>query len=116
MPPEPAYLVAVDGPHRGLSWPIAGTVSIGREGDIPLDDPHLGRHQASIRWRGGRIRLRHDGGTNPTLIGLGPVRLACPSRWVTLPRRVRLELGAGVFRVEAGAPPVAREARAFPLR
>ncbi|MDO5494531.1 MAG: FtsK/SpoIIIE domain-containing protein [bacterium] len=118
MPAETpeAYLVATDGPHRGMSWALRGTTSIGREGAIRIDDPHLSRHQATLRWRGGRVRIRHDDGANPSSVRWGPLTLPLPRRWVALPPGARLALGAGTFRVLARSPGLGRERGALPLR
>ncbi|HZK06288.1 MAG TPA: FtsK/SpoIIIE domain-containing protein [Actinomycetaceae bacterium] len=88
-----------------MSWPLAGTTSVGREGDIAIDDPFLSRRQATLRWRGGRVRVRPDGGTNPTVMTAGPLRARIPSRWMTLPPGARLRLGSGTFAVLARRRP-----------
>lgn len=43
------FLTALDGPRAGTVWPIAGTVTIGRAGDIRVDDRRISREHVRVR-------------------------------------------------------------------
>lgn len=86
-----------------MSWPLAGTTTIGREGDIQLDDPYLSRRQASVRSRGGRVRVRSQSTSNPTLVAFGPWQVRVPGRWIPVPSWCQLIMGSGTFRIQRTA-------------
>lgn len=119
-------LAALSGPQRGMYWelPGSGPLTIGRDDGctIRLDDPYVGREQATIEvrgsggWGGGGSGGRGFGGsggarvwlldratTNPTLasagVGAFRVGMRLPARWVALPRDARLLMGTGTYQL-----------------
>ncbi len=85
------FLTALDGARAGTVWPIAGTVTIGRLGDIPADGPHISRTQ---------VRLRAAETVRARAVGQGPSRITRPTPRA-LPRGRWHRIGHGTV-LEAG--------------
>lgn len=103
-------LTALDGPARGRAWALAGQSTLGRSGDLRVDDPHLSRHHLQVRVRGRSVRVRDASASNPTLLRWGPFGVRLGARWRSLPRGATVRAGAGTYRVRV-RPPAKRELR-----
>ena len=73
--------------------------TIGRDGQIRIDDPSLSRGHAELKFTDGRIRLRDLGSTNGTYLVAGGKAISVDERFVTPDERVIL--GSGLYTVKA---------------
>lgn len=73
------FLTALDGARAGEVWPIEGTLTIGRQGEIEVADRRVSREQVRIR-AGDSVQARAS--------GRGSARTGRP--WLSLPDRWQL--------------------------
>jgi uncharacterized RDD family membrane protein YckC len=94
-----AQIAVVEGPESGREFEVSGTITVGREGDIVIEDSEISRSHASLSWDGSALTVQDLGSTNGTFVN--GERLAGP-------RQVgpgdKLRIGSSVFelRVPAG--------------
>lgn len=103
-----AFLHAESGPERGRWWGIAGSVTVGRDGEVRLADPAASRHHATLRARASGVSGADAGGTNPVILRRGPRRCPLGGRFRRLAPGSVLQIGSGRYRL---VRPVRRSSR-----
>jgi uncharacterized RDD family membrane protein YckC len=93
-----ARLVIVEGPDAGKEFELSGSSTVGREGDISLNDSEVSRSHASLTFDGSTCTVQDLGSTNGTYVNeerLTAARQLGPAD--------KLRIGVTVFELRPGA-------------
>jgi Inner membrane component of T3SS, cytoplasmic domain/Domain of unknown function (DUF4389) len=93
-----ARIGVVGGPDAGKEFELSGTMTVGREGDIVVEDPEISRTHASLSWDGTALTVQDLGSTNGTFVN--DERLSGPRQ---LGPSDRLRIGTTVFELRLPA-------------
>jgi pSer/pThr/pTyr-binding forkhead associated (FHA) protein len=93
-----ARLAVVEGPDAGKEFELSGTMTVGREGDIVIEDPEISRRHASLSWDGSALTVQDLGSTNGTFVNGERIQLR------TLRAGDRVAFGKTEMTVETEAP------------
>src|SRR3954453_9724664 len=63
-----ARIVVVEGPDAGKEFELSGSSTVGREGDISLNDSEVSRSHASLTFDGSTCTVEDLGSTNGTYV------------------------------------------------
>src|SRR4051794_30306192 len=87
-----ARIVVVEGRDAGKAFDLSASTTIGREGDVVLDDSDVSRRHVSLSFDGSAVTVADLGSTNGTFVNEERVSAARP-----LEPGDRLRIGTTVF-------------------
>src|SRR3954452_1956951 len=93
-----ARIVVVEGPDAGKEFELSGSTTVGREGDVALNDSEVSRRHASLAFDGSTCTVEDLGSTNGTYVNeerLTAARQLGPAD--------KLRIGVTVFELRPGA-------------